>query len=309
VTERVTYEPGIYPEMPLEHYYADPAPDVSLNSSGIPYLRNRSPLHFAHRSPVLIERLGLDPAPDVGNAASRRGNVVHRIALGKGRDYVVLDYPDFRTDAARKARDLAISEGRSPILMKDVDEAEEQASLVKAHLDELFFGEPYQTEGAVIWTEKLPDELGGLIYCRALVDAWCPSLRHGVDLKSTTDASEMAATKRMDQGGYDLQNVWYRRGLAKASGIPLHEVGFSTLFCETQPPHGSQAFNLSTAWSESAWDECFHAMKLFGECLTKGRWPSYQRQSKGLLPPAYLISRRMNRELAEDAVDDVATGE
>jgi hypothetical protein len=97
MADRTTYAPGVHPDMPLDHYYADPAQSDhgSVNASNIPTLREKSPLHFATRAPVLTARYSLTPAKDTPSAASRRGNVVHRLALGKGSDYEVRDYPIF----------------------------------------------------------------------------------------------------------------------------------------------------------------------------------------------------------------------
>jgi hypothetical protein len=302
--ERVTYEPGIYPDMPLAHYYADPAPTISLNSTNIPVIVERSPLHFAHRSPVLVNQLGLEPAVDMPSAAMRQGSVTHRLALGKGSDYVVLDFKDFRTNEAKDARKAAEAVGTCAILRHEYNDAAAQAPMVKDHLDELFMGEPYQTEVAVLWTEEVH---GQIVYCRTLIDAWCPTLRHGVELKSTTNASEVHAKKRMQDGGYDTQNMWERRGLARANKWWTGDVGFSTLFVETKPPYGTQAFNLSDAWADSAWSECEKAMAIFARCVAANKWPGYQRQSKGLLPPAWLINRRLEVDLGEDDVEGIGT--
>lgn len=296
-TPRVTYPHGIHPDMPLDHYFADPAPGEwgSLNSSNIPIIRNRSPLHFAHRAPVVAAKLDLEMADDAPNAAMRLGQIVHRLALGKGKDYDIIDANDFRTNAAKEARDTALANGRMCILRKDLADAQMQAARLKEHLNELFFGEEYQTEVAVLWEEETPF---GVVQCRALVDAWCPVLRHGCDLKATTDASTGHATRRMadDKAGYDIQNAWYRRGLQKCLG-DMRPLQFSTLFGETKPPYGSQSFQLDEMWHTSAWDECQIALRLFAQCCDQGRWPGYPRSSRRLTPPGWLITKRMINEL------------
>lgn len=299
-TKRITYPHGFHPDMPLDHYYADPAPGDfgSLNSSSIPILRNRSPLHFAVRSPVLIARHDLVPADDISTAAQHRGSIVHRLALGKGCEYDVLDFPDYRTKDAQTARNEAIAAGRATILRKDFADAEAQAELLRAHLKELFFGEEYQTEVAVLWQEETPF---GIVQCRALVDAWCPILRHGADLKSITDASTKKVTRKMVEMGSDIQNAWYRRGIANALG-DKKPVQFSTLYGETKPPYGSQSFQLSEMWQTSAWDECQLALRLFAQCQAEDRWPTYPRSSRLLTPPGWLITQRIADEL-EGGID------
>lgn len=305
MTDRITYPLGFHPDMPLEHYYADPAPGDhgSLNSSNIPTLRNKSPLHFATRSPVLTARYGLTPAEDTPSSASRRGNVVHRLALGKGSDYEVRDYPDFRTKEAREWRDEMDKAGKAALLTKDIAKATRQAELLRAHLDELFMGQEWHPEVALLWQEETPF---GPVQCRALVDAWCPKLVHGVDIKSTTDASRGHALRRMEQGGYDIQNMWYRRGLQVSQGLPHGTVQFSTLFGETTPPHASQSFQLSDMWQTSAWEECQLALRTFAQCQSADKFPGYPRTASLLAPPPWLITRRMEAELQIDDLNDDA---
>lgn len=303
--ERVTYQHGYYPDMPLDHYYADPASGSygSLNSSNIPTLRNKSPLHFATRSPVLVERYGLTPADGVGNAATRRGNAVHRIALGKGADYEVGDFTDYRTKDAQTWRDELVKAGRVPMLRKDMADTQRQADLLRKHLDELFHGEEWFPEVALIWGEHTPF---GMVQCRALVDAWCPKLVHGADIKTTTDASRSNIMRRMDQMGYDIQNAWYRRGLQQANDLGPGFVQFSTLFGENKPPYASQSFQLSEMWHTSAWEECQLALRTFAQCQAADQFPGYQRSSVQLSPPPWLITRRMEAEMHIDDLNDSA---
>lgn len=301
--ERVTYPPGFYPDMPLEHYFADPAESEfgSLNSSGIPTLRKKSPLHFATLSPVLTARYNLVPNERTDNAASRRGNVVHRMALGKGSDYEVGDYNDFKTNAAKEWRDDLEARGMVALLQKDVADATRQSDLLRHHLDQLFMGEEWLPEVALLWTEDTP---WGPVNCRALVDAWCPKLIHGADLKSTTDASDENVTKQCERMGYDVQDAWYSRGLTRALGLVPGTVQFSILFGETKPPYASQAFQLPNSWHDSAWNECELAVRTFAQCQNGDLFPGYPVRARQLVMPPWLNVRRMERELQVDDLND-----
>lgn len=293
---RTIYKHGIHPEMPLADYFADPAPGDfgSLNSSGIPYIRNRSPAHFAVRSPVLIERYGLEPAVDMQNAAMHLGRIVHRLALGKGDEFDVLDYPDFRTKEAREAKAASEAAGRSCMLKKDYPDAIKQADALHAHLNDLFMGEEWLPEVAFLWEEETPF---GVVQCRALVDAYCPSLHHGVDLKATTDASADGIARNFPAKGYDTQNQFYSRGISQVTGVEPGRFAFTTLFGESKSPYGTQGFGLSEAWRTSAWDECQIALRLMAQCQQRDHFPGYQRGARQMMPPAWLISRRLEREL------------
>lgn len=276
--------------MPCDDYFADPCPQPSLSNSGIGTLLHKSPMHFAANHPRLNGGVDAKKA----NVAMHQGSVVHRLALGAGKDYVVLDFDSYRSKAAQDARDEAEANGLVPILSMAFDKAQDQAKVVRQHLDDLFMGEPFQPEVVIIWQIETR---AGLIWCRAMIDAWCPSLMLAVDLKSTTDASPKAATKRMVDGGYDTQAAWYSRGLGHVLGKP-GEVRFATLFCEKEAPHASHAVEIDEAWRSSSWDLCEEAADLFARCLKAKQWPGYPRDPQLLNPPDWLISQRLMRQFA-----------
>ena len=285
-------EPGLFFDMACDDYFADPCPKPSLSNSGIGVLLHQSPLHFAAQHPRLNG--GVDTCK--ATTAMHRGSVVHRLALGAGKDYVVLDFDDFRTKDAKAQRDEAEANGLVPILSHKFAEAEEQAKIVRAHLDEVLLGEEFLPEVVIAW--KIATKHGE-IWARGMIDAWCPSLKLAVDLKSTTDASPAAVTRRMSQGGYDTQHAWYTAGLGHVLGIP-GQVRFATLFCENDAPHASHAVVIDEAWRSSAWDLCEEACDIFAACQKAGKWPGYPRNPQLISPPDWLIRDRMYRGFARD---------
>lgn len=291
MTFRIT-KPGLYFDVPCNDYFADPCPKPSLSNSGIGILLNQSPLHFAAQHPRLNG--GVDACK--ATAQMHRGSVVHRLALGAGKDYAVIDFDDYRKNEAKAQRAEAEANGLVPILAHQFEEAEEQAKVVRQHLDDVLLGEAFLPEVVLVWQIETAH---GLIWCRGMIDAWCPSLMMAVDLKSTTDASPAAATRRMINGGYDTQDAWYSRGLGHVIGEP-GKVRFVTLFCENDPPFASHAVTIDEAWRSSAWDLCEEAADIFARCLKAGAWPGYPRDPQRLSPPDWLIAQRMYRGFARD---------
>jgi hypothetical protein len=285
-------EPGVFFDMPCEEYFADPCPEPSLSNSGIGILLHQSPMHFAARHPRLNG--GVDSCKT--NTAMRRGSVVHRLALGAGKDYAVIDFADWRKDAAKAQRVEAEAGGLVPILKHAFVEAQEQAKVVRGHLDELLLGEEFLPEVVIAWQVETKH---GPVWCRGMMDAWCPSLNLVVDLKSTTDASMKALTRRIANGGYDTQAAWYPAGLGHILGKP-GEIRFATLFVENDAPHASQAIELDEAWRSSAWDLCEEALEIFANCSKAKSWPGYPRNPIRLSPPDWLIRDRMYRGFARD---------
>jgi hypothetical protein len=285
-------KPGLYFDMACEDYFADPCPEPSLSNSGIGILLHQSPQHFAAQHPRLNG--GVDACK--ATAQMHRGSVVHRLALGAGKDYTILDFDDFRTKEAKAQRADAEAAGTVPILAAKFEEAEAQAKVLRRHLDDIFLGEAFLPEVVLAWQIETKH---GLIWCRGMIDAWCPSLMMAVDLKSTTDASPTAATRRMVNGGYDTQDAWYSRGLGHVIGEP-GKVRFVTLFGENDPPFASHAVTIDEAWRSSSWDLCEEAAEIFARCKKAGQWPGYPRDPQHLSPPDWLISQRMFRGFARE---------
>jgi hypothetical protein len=220
-----------------------------------------------------------------------RGSVVHRLALGAGKDYQVIDFDDFRKNEAKAQRAEAEAAGKVPILAAKFEEAEAQAKVVRQHLDDMLLGEPFLPEVVIAWQI---DTKHGRIWARGMVDAWCPTLKLAVDLKSSTDASLRAVTNKCAREGYDTQAAWYTSGIGHILDMP-GQVRFAYLFCENDAPHASQPFELDEAWRSSAWDLCEEAVNIFARCLKAGKWPGYPRNPVLLTPPDWLIRERMFR--------------
>lgn len=283
--------PGLFAEMDCESYFADPCPMPSLSNSGIGILLSQSPHHFAARHPRL------NGGVDVGKAstAMHRGSIVHRLALGAGKDYVVVDADSWRTNAAKAQREDAEANGLCPILVDQFGKAKAQADQLRPHLEQVFMGEPWLPEVVIAWKIETKH---GEIWCRAMVDAWCPSLMLAVDLKSTTDASIEAATKKIERDGIDTQAAWYSQGLGHLIGKP-GKVRFVALMSEIEAPYATQPFELDEAWTSSAWDLCEEAANLFAKCLKAKSWPGYPRDPQLVSPPDWLIRNRMYRNFGK----------
>ena len=290
-------KPGMFFDMDCEAYFADPCPAPSLNNSLIDTLLHQSPLHVATRHPRLK---GGEEAAREETQQMCLGSVVHRLALGAGKNYEVLDFDSYRKKEAQEARDAAQAAGRVPILAHSYEAANEMAPRLRSHLDEVFLGEPFVPEVVIAWQIETKH---GTIWARGMVDAWCPSLKMAVDLKTSTDASAGAVEKKMAREGGDTQAAWYTNGLGHLIGEP-GKVRFVYLYCEKEAPFASQPFELDEAWISSAWDLCEEAADLFARCLKQKKWPGYSRNPQRLSPPDWLIRERMFRGFARHGLED-----
>ena len=94
--------PGIYTDFPVDQYRADPCPQPSLTQSIAKVILDHSPLHAWHAHPRLNPRFVQDEEKkfDIGNTA-------HALLIGRGKSIAVIDADDWRTKAAKEAREAA----------------------------------------------------------------------------------------------------------------------------------------------------------------------------------------------------------
>lgn len=294
-------QPGMFFDVDCEDYFADPCPSPSLNNSLIGVLLDQSPLHVAARHPKLMSDADrAAKAIEKDTEARCVGSVVHRLALGQGKSYEVIDAENYRTKDARRMRDDAKEAGRVPILAEAFQKAEEMSPRIRQAIDDCLLGEPFVSEVVIAWKITTPH---GDVWCRAMIDAWCPSLNIALDVKSTTDASAKALEKHIGNMGYDTQNAWYTKGLEYLTN-QHGKVRFINVFCETGSPFATHSIELDPAWRDSAWDLCEEAVDLFGRCLKLNKWPGYPRSPRTISPPDWLITQRMMRGFARHSLDD-----
>jgi hypothetical protein len=100
--------PGIYPGISDADYRADPCPVPSLTQSLCKVILAGSPKHAWTESP----RLNPNFEPD-DDAKFDVGNASHRLVLGRGKDFEIVDAADWRTKAAQEARETRRSSAKS----------------------------------------------------------------------------------------------------------------------------------------------------------------------------------------------------
>jgi len=290
-------KPGFYPGMSADRYFADPCPTPSLRQSAIPELAGinaRSPLHFALKHP----RLNPYGREGTSSRAQFLGSAVHRLALGAGRDVSVIRYPDYKSPTARAARDLAIANGRIPVLEREHVRALDMAAILRDAIEDELGGAPYQTEVPFFWIEQTA---AGPVWCAGMLDVWCESLGIALDPKTTSGAATREAFgKDAAANGYDLQGEWYPRGIGKLRPELQGHVRFRNLVVETAEPFGFRSMQPSESTRYIASRQCDQALELFGQCLHGRSWPSYPREVEVYSTPSYYQNAIMARESGEE---------
>lgn len=267
-------DPQVIDALDEREYHAHPA----LSASGAKKLLPPScPALFKH------DRDHGSPstkALDLGTAA-------HRLVLGVGAEIVAVDADDWRTKAAREARDEAHAAGKTPLLTSDVEVVEGMAAAIRQHpvASALFDPEHGKPEQSLFWTDA---ETG--VPCRARFD-WLPDSGDGrlivPDYKTTASAEPTAFAKSCATYGYALQAAWYLEGVA---ALELADsAAFVFVAQEKTPPYLVTVAQLDIEARLLGTRLAYRARTTFAECMASDRWPGYVDDVAVLSLPGWFV--------------------
>lgn len=286
--------PGFYPEITCEQYFAEPCPAPALTCSGIKMLApaGAAPARFAHQHPAI----GQPAEKRESTVAQYRGKLVHRLALGKGQEYAVSPHEEWRSKEAKAWKEEAEAAGVMPVKPQQFEEASEMAAAVQRQIDIAVEGREYQTEVVIAWIEEMSQ---GPVWCRAMLDVWCPELLLALDVKTTGLAiTDDKVESLFANSGYAIQHCFYQRGIETLTG-EHGRARFRFLFVETEPPFLSRIARASEGYRHAAEQDVRRGLAIFSDCLSRGAWPGYEEIEA--TPPAWLINRWGLSELLEAA--------
>jgi hypothetical protein len=256
--------PGIH-NIPADTYHADPAPTASLSSSVAGILLEQSPYHAWLAHPRLnphYVREAVDSRFDLGSAA-------HMMLLERRVDRIVIvEAPDWRTKAAKEAREAAAAAGQFAILRRHYDAVTEMVAVAHQFMATTELAgllEEGEAERAVLWQE-------GDLWYRCRPDLLSKDRRICLDYKTTASAAPEAFSRQIGRMGYDLQSEFYRRGVHRASSI---EPAFIFLAQEITAPFACSLMSLSNAYRTVGEAKVERARTIWERCLRTNTWPSY----------------------------------
>ncbi|MFE0470563.1 PD-(D/E)XK nuclease-like domain-containing protein [Streptomyces sp. NPDC058947] len=279
----VVTEPGIYPDMPIDVYHADPVPGGSLSSSGARKLLDPGcPAQFKydrdHPQPHKREF-------DLGHAA-------HLLVLGEGPELEVIDFPDWKKVAARELRDLAYDEGKVPLLTKDHEQVQAMAEAIRQHptAGALFAPGNGIAEQSLFWQDPRHG-----VWRRARPD-WMPH-RHEdgrlvvVDYKTARAVDPAALQRSVYEHGYHAQAAWYLdavKAVDLAGGI---EPAFVFVFQAKTAPYLVHLVELDFPALTLGAARNDRALRIYAECERTGHWPGFNDRITYLPLPAWAEKR------------------
>lgn len=270
--------PGLVFDMPAADYHADPVPLGSLSATRAKtLLEDAGPARFRHNAKTGGE---YKPAFDFGNAA-------HALALGKDADrLVIVDTDSYRTAAARQLRDDAYAQGKTPILPKELQVAEDMATELEKHpvAMESLTGQAevsmFHQLDCGLWLRGRIDVMAASDDPKAMADAFT------TDYKTTTDASSSAFIKQAWNLRYFMQAAWYRRLRYWLTGDLLP---YRIVAQEKTAPYLVSVWEIDPEYLGMGEEQMDEAIRIYRECLEADDWPGYPTELQQLTPPDWAI--------------------
>lgn len=273
--------PGLRADLSAVYHGRRHTPTRALSYSGIKVLLNETPLDFITPKERKTDEMGF-------------GQIVHKMALGKGAMFEVSPFDEYRTKEARQWKNDCIAHGYTPIKADKFADARKMADLIQERIKRALDGASYETEVPMFWLE-------GDTWFSAMMDVWCAERCTVIDPKTTANVHDFQ--REISRFGYHIQSALYRRGLDQ---IFPHNAGrhqFKILPIATDPPYTSRLINISEAWRTGAEMDIERGLRIFRECEASGNWPGYPEEET-MDEPNWKARERMEREMMESADDE-----
>jgi len=270
--------PGVY-NLTSEEYHADPVPERlggSLSASGSKKL-------LPPNCPAVFDYQRHHGQPH--KAVFDFGHAAHALVLGIGAEIVAVDATDWRTKAAKEAKEAAYAEGKVPLLAEDVEHVEAMAAAIRAHpiAAALLNPENGKPEQALF----RQDEQEG-VWLRSMLD-WLPDSGDGrmivPDYKTAISASPAEFAKAVANYRYHMQDAFYRDMVV---GLGLaDDVAFVFVVQEKTAPYLVTVVELDSEAVRIGRELNREAIDLYAECQSSGVWPGYSEEVELIALPAW----------------------
>lgn len=283
-------------EMKAEDYHSDPFEKPSLSSSIAKRMVGSSPFHGWLMHP----KLG---GCSEFSAAMDRGSLIHALVLGQSTDdFVLIEADDFRSKAARSARDSARAEGKIPVKLADFRDAEGTAAEVHEDLLREHIALTGHSELVFVWVETVD---GVEIQCRAMVDHIVPESSTIIDFKNCESASPDAVRRAIYNYGYDIQYAAYTSAFHHLFPDLAGREDFLWAFIEPLPDESpkksaTQLYRPDGVMRELGRARWSRGLKLWAECTKTGRWPFYGNGPLPISPQAWIVKEELGERDAAD---------
>jgi hypothetical protein len=266
-----------------EEYHADPCESPALSHSTAHVLLTQSALHAWYNHPRLGGHRRI-PTDDMDH-----GSLIHALVLEEGGRVDVIDAKDWRTNAAKDARDASRKAGRIPVLVHKYDAAKIAADKIRAGLQAQGVHLSGESEVAIEWTE---DSASGPVLCRCKIDHLIQADELILDLKTISSADPRNCARHALDYGYCLQRAAYTSAVEALWPDLAGRSRFMFLFAETDPPYATAPAELDGTFRELGERQWRRAVDRWGQCLKTNTWPGYAPNGVATLAaPGWVLSQ------------------
>lgn len=247
-------------------YHADPCDTPSLSNSIANILLRQSPQHAFMAHPRLN--------PDYEGEDDKKfdkGTAAHCLLLEGANKIAVLEFDDYRKDAAKVARDEALLAGKLPILAPQYHDVEQMARIAKQAIADCpdLGGTMLESDGyaeqTVIWQE-------GKAWFRSRLDWLSHDYRLILDYKTTDIATPDSWMRGICNHGYDIQPSFYKRGVKAVTGV---KANFVFVVQEATAPYSVYFVGVPPAYEALGDEKVEEAKTIWQQCMSTGKWPAY----------------------------------
>jgi hypothetical protein len=273
-----TWAPGAYEGITAGQYHRDElGPVPTLSRGAATAIENASLKECHYRHP----RLGGHPK-EVSDQAEFAG-LIHALLLDEDEPsgYQILEYKDFKTNAARDDRDAARAAGLVPMVAAKRDEAAALAGELRPGIEH-WIGQPLASlpkELTVLHEEEVAGRAP--VRCRHRLDIWMPQCQSPVpdlngfsvigDIKISNQSIE-AYVRDMWRHGNDIQGASYVRAVEHIFPKLAGRARFVALLCPEEAPWDVVPCIYGTKLNigESKW---LRSVSRWADGLDSGAWP------------------------------------
>lgn len=263
--------------MPAAEYHADPCETPSLSSGIAKILLAKSPRAAFMAHPRLNPN-----AKDRNPNKFDLGTSAHALLLDEtAAGIVVVDADDWRTKAAREARDEAHANGKTALLATDFAAAQEMVEAARKFIAGSEIASDWaaaKSEQTVLWREDG-------VWLRARPDRLSNDRAIIMDYKTTGDASPETFIRQMVSLGYHIQAEFYRRGVRALGAEPK---AFVFIAQETEPPYECALYACDPLLQEIGQFAVDRAIDEWRKALQTNEWRGYGSRVHWATAPAWL---------------------
>ena len=225
------------------------------------------------------------------------GTLWHAFILGDMSHIEVIDCADFKTKAAKEARDKALFEGKTPMAAPKAAGFRAGAANIGASLDSLGIVIDGTVERRIEWSEYT--DSGKELLCSGYIDhhkgGKILELKTGKIVMTTRMATNLIAKSHAL-----LQGVAYPNALVALDDIDADEIEMTFVFAQTRPPWSVTPVRLGGDFLELAHLRWRRAIHLWRECLDLDEWPDVTAGVEVISAPGWMIAEEIELEVLRD---------